>query len=254
MKILSNYIIAIVLILPFTVKAQAIFIESGKIEFEKKVNLLNMIKSEFDNDRDRTWFDMIQKMIPPVNTSYFDLSFKNNKTLFLPGKEFINSPKAPSWTVGPATENVVYSDYTTQEQVSLKEVFDNTFLMKDSLHHIDWKMVNETRNIAGFTCRKAVAKMFDSVYVIAFFTEQITVPGGPESFNGLPGMILGLAIPRLHTTWYATKVEAIAIKDTEIMPPKKGKKMNFEQLKDQLKKSMKDWGKEGGRNLLQAVI
>ena len=141
-----------------------------------------------------------------------------------------------------------------REQVSEKEVFENTFLMKDSIHPIAWKMMNETRTIAGFTCRKAVGKVFDSVYIIAFFTEQITVSGGPESFGGLPGMILGLAIPKLHTTWYATKVEMKPIKETEIVAPKKGKKFNFSQLKEQLKLSLKDWGKEGGRNLLQALI
>ncbi len=247
-------IIVVIIFTPLFSKAQAIFIESGKIEFEKKVNLLNQLKSEMDNDQDKSWFEMIKKMIPSENISYFDLTFNNGITLYKPGREFTNSPKPPGWTIGPATENEVYSNYNTQEQVSEKEVFENTYLMKDSIHHIDWKMMNETRTIAGFTCRKAVGKVFDSVYVIAFFTEQITVSGGPESFGGLPGMILGLAIPKLHTTWYATKVEMKPIKETEIVAPKKGKKFNYLQLKEQLKLSLKDWGKEGGRNLLQALI
>ena len=249
-----KFIVIVILFCPLFSYSQAIFIESGKIEFEKKVNLLNQIKSEMDNDRDKTWFEMIRKMIPSENISYFDLTFNKGATLYKPGKEYTNSPKPPAWTVGPATENIVYSNYNTQEQVSEKEVFENTFLMKDSIHPIEWKMMNETRNIAGFTCRKAVAKVLDSVYVIAFFTEQIVVTGGPESFGGLPGMILGLAIPKLHTTWYATKVEMKPIKEAETVAPKKGKKYNFIQLKKQLKQSLKDWGKEGGRNLLQALI
>ena len=48
--------------------------------------------------------------------------------------------------------------------------------------------------------------VMDSIVVIAFYTDEILTSGGPESFNGLPGMIMGLAIPRLHTTWYATKL------------------------------------------------
>ena len=48
--------------------------------------------------------------------------------------------------------------------------------------------------------------MFDSVYVFAFYTDEITIPGGPCSINGLPGTILGVTIPRLYTSWIATKV------------------------------------------------
>ena len=42
---------------------------------------------------------------------------------------------------------------------------------------------------------------------------------GPELFTGLPGMILGLAIPRYYTTWFATKVELADIDETKIVPP-----------------------------------
>ena len=45
------------------------------------------------------------------------------------------------------------------------------------------------------------------MYIIAFYAENITVSGGPEQFNGLPGMILGVVIPRLHVSYYAQNVE-----------------------------------------------
>jgi GLPGLI family protein len=46
----------------------------------------------------------------------------------------------------------------------------------------------------------------DSIYVVAFYSDQIVVRGGPESFWGLPGMIMGVVLPHEYTTWYATKV------------------------------------------------
>ena len=95
----------------------------------------------------------------------------------------------------------------------------------------------------------------DSVFVVAFYTDQIMVSGGPESFGGLQGMILGLAIPRLHTTWFATKVENLSAKDEQqIIAPTKGKKITKDDLKEQLNKSLKDWGKEGKRNIWQINI
>ena len=83
----------------------------------------------------------------------------------------------------------------------------------------------------------------DSVYVIAFYTDQITTNGGPESFNGLPGMILGVAIPRINTTWFATKLELVEVKPQDLAAPLKGKKVDQAGLLKQLQGSMKEWGK-----------
>jgi RNA polymerase sigma factor (sigma-70 family) len=119
--------------------------------------------------------------------------------------------------------------------------------MQDSLRQLNWRIYNETRDIAGFECKKAVAKICDSVVVVAFFTDQITVNAGPESFSGLPGMILGLAVPRLGTTWYATRVEVTPPTTAQLTPKQKGKKVNWVTLNASLKKAMSDWGKWGAR-------
>ncbi len=94
----------------------------------------------------------------------------------------------------------------------------------------------------------------DSVFVVAFYTDQIVPGGGPESFTGLPGMILGLAIPRMNTTWFATKLELVTVGPSDLAPPKKGKKTNQASLRNQLKQSMKDWGKWGDKNIWQIMI
>jgi len=74
-------------------------------------------------------------------------------------------------------------------------------------------------------CRKAVGILFDTVTVFAFYTDEIVISGGPEGINGLPGMILGVGIPRLHTTWFATKVSILNDGDIKsITPAVKGKK------------------------------
>jgi GLPGLI family protein len=80
------------------------------------------------------------------------------------------------------------------------------------------------------------------------------VPGGPESFNGLPGMILGIAIPRINTTWFATKLELVEVKPTDLTAPKRGKKTNYNDLQVTLKKATKDWGKWGQRNIWSIML
>jgi GLPGLI family protein len=122
--------------------------------------------------------------------------------------------------------------------------FKNIDMIKDTLPKYEWKITGELRDIAGFECKKAVTKICDSVFVVAFYTDQIMVKGGPESFNGLPGMILGLAIPRLSETIYATKLELIT---TEIPTPPQGrsKVVKKSQVMADLKKGLDNWGKFG---------
>ena len=133
-------------------------------------------------------------------------------------------------------------------------MFESTFLLQDSSRHVPWKFSNDHRDIAGFDCRKASAVIMDSLFVVAFYTDQIITPGGPESFCGLPGMILGLAIPRLHTTWFATKVELVPVTAPQLSAPQKGKKVTGQQLAQQLEKSMKDWGKQSKRNEWRVML
>jgi GLPGLI family protein len=99
-----------------------------------------------------------------------------------------------------------YSDFNAGQLIMQKDIFGSPFNVKDSLVKVVWKFSNENRIIAGYNCRKATGIIMDSVYVFAFYTDEITIPGGPCSVNGLPGMILGLTIPRLFSSWMATKI------------------------------------------------
>lgn len=229
-----------------TSHAQPQFIVKGKIEYEKKTNLHKMLPPG-------PFGETMKKSIPQFKDDYFDLYFNDNKTLYKPGKE-VTGVKVPDFVLGPANDNVIYSDINENKYTAQKAVFDNTFLIQDSLRKIDWKITQDTRTIAGFECRKATAIIMDSIYVVAFYTDQILTNGGPESFTGLPGMILGLALPRLNTTWFATKLELVEVKDTDMPLPKKGKKTNMADLDKQFKSSMKDWGKEAERFIWRIFI
>ncbi len=226
--------------------SQQQFIVKGKIEFERKTN----IHKQFDNN---SFSEMMKKSLPQYKTEYFDLYFSEDKTLYKPGKE-VAQQKIPEWMSWPASDNVVFNDMHEGKFTSQKAVFENTFLVQDSLRKMNWKITPDTRTIAGFECRKATAIIMDTVFVVAFYTDQIVTPGGPESFTGLPGMILGLAIPRMNITWFATKLEMIEVKDVDAMAPKKGKKTNVADLNNQLKSSLKNWGKDGQRYIWRIMI
>lgn len=228
--------------------ASAQYTTYGKIEYERKVNVYAQMEEMGENE----WFDRIKSQIPKFSSTYFDMIFDTARCIYKPGRESTNEFKM--FGGGPATKNVVLTDFRTKKLVANKTIYEQKFLVQDSMRKIDWKLKDEIRTIANFKCHKAVGIICDSVYVVAFFTEDIVVSGGPEMFGGLPGVIMELAIPRLHTTWVATKVDVDLPKESDFAVSEKGKKVNEKELFESIKASFKDWGKMAERNIWWSVL
>jgi GLPGLI family protein len=223
------------------------FVSSGMIEFEVRVN-------NHKSFGDGIWGQMFKDKMPQFSTSYYQYTFNNDRSIYkfdrldertkLPWKNWITSE-----------DNVWYSDYSSSTFSNYKSVFGEMYLMSDTLMKIEWKLSpNETREIAGFNCRKATGILFDSVYVFAFYTDEITVPGGPMGIQGLPGMILGITIPRMFTSWVATKVQVNGVNTNVVTPPSKGKKKKAADLLADVKRATSDWGSYGQQAIWQLFL
>ncbi|HYE54917.1 MAG TPA: GLPGLI family protein, partial [Chitinophagaceae bacterium] len=82
----------------------------------------------------------------------------------------------------------------TSKLIELRELGPKKYIIEDSLRRHNWKLDDsETKTIKGYTCKKAVSKgpMGETV---AWYTEQISCPSGPEMWGGLPGMILEISV------------------------------------------------------------
>lgn len=90
---------------------------------------------------------------------------------------------------------------------SVQLEIDEKYIITDTLNNITWRFTDEYRDIAGFECRRVNGATADSLYLVAFYTDQIPVSAGPALSSGLPGMILGLAIPEMHIQYWATQVD-----------------------------------------------
>jgi GLPGLI family protein len=248
------YILSLILLFSLynNVHAQnSLFLTHGRIEFEKKENMWAKIDSMADDEDG--WKALMKKTTPQFVTTYFDLRFNENKSLYRPGREDNIGNARSFYSNSPASDNIILSNFDNQQSLSAKNVYEEKFLVMDSLRQIKWKITNEVRTIAGFECRRANALIMDSIYVVAFYTDVIIAPGGPESFTGLPGMILGISIPHEHLSWFATKVYAEAVTEKDFMTPSKGKKVTNAALLTLLKDRLKDWGKWATKNI-QAVM
>ena len=218
------------------------FFGAVQIEYEKTLSVQQLMKQV-----DPEWFEQSKDHMPVDLKSYFTFTGDSTHSIFYQSKEAV-IPNG-TWFRPIADENVVYNDYPTNRTITKKPVFEETFLVDDSMLNIKWKITNDTRNIAGFECRKAVGIIFDTIAVFAFYTDEIMISGGPEGIHGLPGMILGLGIPRIHTTWFATKVEVSGFKMNKVVPETKGKKIKRGEMIDKIKKALNDWG-GFGKNLV----
>jgi len=221
------------------------FVKSGVIEFEKTVNMYALFRKDINKDNEsymQPAFESYKKNQPQFKKLKSTLSFSDNKTLFTPIEDEAGNGAFWGDDAMVKQNNTTFTDLQTGTFISHKTVFEETFLVKDSTRQIHWKITDETREIAGYVCRRANAIILDSVYVVAFYTEEIPVSGGPESFTGLPGMILGVALPHENITWFATKVTEMTVENTALLPPKKGKPVNNIELRKTLDAAMKDWG------------
>lgn len=214
-------------------KANAqIFISKAKIEYEVKAD----VKKTMGNN---SFEDQLKDKIPRFKTGYFTLTFANDKSIY----QFDHwaLPKLPDFMLEGEDQEKDFFNYSTGKYVMQKNVEGSIIAIADSIPKLKWKLVNENREIAGFNCRKAYAVMLDSVYVFAFYTEEITLPGGPASFQGLPGTIMGITIPRLYTSWIATKVMVNGVDANAIKPIEARKSITMNELKSLIIERTKDW-------------
>ncbi len=209
-----------------------IFISKAVIEFEVKTN----IKKTLGNNR---WDEMLKENLPQFKTGYYNYTFANNKSIYK--FDHWDKIKIPDFLRRDDESNVWYFDHDINKFQMQKTIFGSEFNVDDSIQQIKWSLTNENRVIAGFNCRKAVGKIRDSVYVFAFYTDEIMIPGGPCSINGLPGMILGLTIPRMYQSYIATKVMVTSVNEQAIKPFTTKKPYTMESMQAVLKERTKDW-------------
>ncbi len=213
-------------------KAQQLFVEKASIEYEVKVNVKKTMGSN-------SWDEMLKENLPQFKTGYFKLSFANNKSVYK--FDHWDDKKVPEFMRRNDEENVWFMDFNNNKLNMQKQVFGSYFNVEDSIPVIQWRLTNENRIIAGYNCRKAVGKIMDSVYVFAFYSDEIAISSGPCSINGLPGLILGMTIPRMYASWIATKVVLNGIDEAGIKPVTAKKYYTNTGLKATLKDRTKDW-------------
>lgn len=220
--------LVLLLLLAFTgtVTAQQVV----KITYDRKTNLVKKFK---DDDDMGEWLKDINEK---VRVDAFELFVTDTISLFRP----VESDLQERWAWMTA-KNVVYQDFIHNSRYTVKNFWGEELHIADSLYKRTWKISTSTRKIAGYMCRKAMWQANDSTRIYAWFSYELTVSTGPESFNGLPGTILGLATEDGGVVYFAKKIEFMATPAGTFDKPRKKKIQQAAVLKADL---TKQYGKE----------
>ena len=168
-------------------------ITSGKITFERKTNLYKKLKGD--------WVKEYIKEVDKIKIDYFELYFNDTISFFKPQESELRENM--EWAT---SKNVVYQNFNKSNRYVIKQFGGEELHMTDSLFIRKWKITESSRKIAGYNCRKAVWQANDTTRIYAWFSHELSTSTGPESFNGLPGTILGLATEDGGVIYFAKKV------------------------------------------------
>jgi len=145
----------------------------------------------------------------------------------------------------------IYKDISTSSYMKVMNLFTKEYTVKDTLPQYDWKITRETKTILGNEAKKATAEK-DGQTIVAWFTSKIPSKTGPESYWGLPGLILEvesnvnqgffngkriISITDIKTSTDKKAIEAPKAKNTiseaELLKLQEEQRSRFEQMRNQ---------------------
>ncbi|MXV37856.1 GLPGLI family protein [Flavobacteriaceae bacterium Ap0902] len=121
----------------------------------------------------------------------------------------------------------VYQNYSTKEYLERQTFFDKDFYIEDKIANFDWKLIDETKKIGNFDCKKAFTS-YNGADIIAWYAEDIPISIGLEFYNGLPGLIVKMTDNDFE--YKAISVEGLKEKISIEKPLAKGKKVSRDKF------------------------
>ena len=254
-------VVLMIMVLSIVLTPSLAQMKQGKIVYERKSQMQIQV-----ND------PAFQNMMPKERIDKFELLFADNKTLWRATEE---QPEEMSYDNGgaqiriitPGSNDVLYSDLNASRKVELREVMTKQFTIEDSIRRFNWKIGSETKEIIGYTCRKAITTrtnqsqrvtmdngemkremVTDTLNIVAWFTDAIALPAGPENYQGqLPGTILEVDVNNGRNKFTAMEISP-KVDVKEIKEPK-GKKITQEEFAKERDKIFKEMQQNGGGNV-----
>ncbi len=229
---------------------------------------------DFDGDMPGVDAEAIRKQIAQQMQREYTLTFNTHESSYKRVEELDQSSSVSGGGVQirmTGGEGITYRNTKTKVSKESEDLFGKEFLIVDEPETRDWKILNEFKQIGQYECQKAVfesttrqmsvdsengnevIEKIDTIQVVAWFAPSIPVSHGPDSYWGLPGLIL--EVKNGNFSILCTKVVMNSDEIGEIEVPKKGKKISradFDELREEkLEEMMNQYQGEGNRTMIR---
>lgn len=238
------------LLVAFSGQAQ---IKKGTVVYEEVINLAKKLGPQMEQ---------FKGMLPEERKSYKELSFNEEAAICLTkeaadleinqtdanGNEMQIQMKRPDETF--------YTDLKKKQLIANREFMTRKFLVTSNFDELDWKITGEQKTILDIPCVSATATRGENT-VVVYFAPTIPVSAGPNSFVGLPGMVLYANLNDGEYTVTAIQINEDKVDESIITKPTEGKKMNkkdFDALMEEKMEEMREQnGGQGGNGVMIRV-
>ncbi len=225
---MKKKILLLIILLPL-LEAGVLFAQKteGVVSYNRKVHWSRIWKrmtflSQEEKDREQLTFGKFDddEMNPPDKMKLY---FNANQSLYTWNNEEENNQEG--W--GDRKKALMYHrNFEKELKIEMEETLGKTYLLEDSLHSPNWRILNEIKDVNGYICMKAETTVpVKEQKIVAWFAQDIPVQAGPERFFGLPGLILEIDINDGEVIIEAQKVELKDVSKNLILPKLKGKKI-----------------------------
>ena len=237
------------------------FLVSSSLLAQKKEGILVYERKQ---NMHRTVNEEMRAMIPEFRSSKHMLIFTEGQSLYktLPKEEapdpFSGNRGGMSLNLGGGSSET-YFHFGQNKKLMSTDLFGDPYLITDTIKKHDWKLMDETKTIAGFICKKAMTKTKtfrqamsvvsgsnpaappapkpEEVEVIAWYATDMASPAGPESYVGLPGVVMELDMDKGATVFTVEDVRPLT-NISQLKEPKKGRKVTPEEYSKEMKKAI----------------
>ena len=200
----------------------------------------------------------IQEMMRKQFQKEFTLRFNMAESLYKE-EESLGAPQPSGMKIvmiGGGETDQLYKNIKEERFSSQRDMMGKTFLVKDKLNKLEWKLEDETKKIGNYTCFKATITRKVRNFVVsdeqegeehpeereititAWYTPEIQISNGPATYWGLPGLILETNDG--SQSILCSKIVLNPKKKIEITEPTKGKVVSEEKFAKIMEQKMKE--------------
>jgi GLPGLI family protein len=241
---------------------------------------MRLDSSKMDPGRIAEINEQIKKQLQKEYTLVFDQKeslYTENERLDAPelGQGGNGPSEGRQIRMGPQGSANLYKNTAEGTYTAQQELMGKLFLIRDSLKLPDWKLENEQKKIGKYLCYKAIwtrkvpvrefnsdqkapVKTLQVRTTVVWYTPEIPINSGPDTFWGLPGLIMEVREDKFSLL--CTEVSFNGGEKLEIKIPTKGKEVDQETYDEIVEKHHKELmerhggGRKNGKEMISIRI